>query len=363
MSTFVRSRRALLASAVTSCIPSFGSPSVPDTQALVCIFLLGGNDSNNMIVPMEPGAWHSYARGRGGLALNRHSLLPVRSDRQNGIFGFHPSMPGIASLYRHGHLAVIANAGRPQRTPSSPLSHTASGNARFLPPGMLAVPWLERTQVFGFGGVTLSPANRIAVAGPSLDNPALTSIVASASLHTPFPRTVIGQQLLRAARILKRTTRLGVARPVITCSMSGWDTHGNALLRQQRLLADLSAAMAAFYRATEEMGIADHVVTYTSSEFNRRLAPNSSGGAEHAWGGHELVMGASVRGGEIYGRFPSLALGGPDDAADNGTWIPSVSSADVDAELARWWGLELGDIPKSDRDFNCFRKSTLGFLS
>jgi uncharacterized protein (DUF1501 family) len=93
--------------------------------------------------------------------------------------------------------------------------------------------------------------------------------------------------------------------------------------------------------------MAESVTVYTDTEFNRTLTPNKTGGTGHAWGGHHLVMGGSTLGGRIYGQFPSLEVGGPDDASGNGTWTPSTSSAQYAATLASWYGKsDLADVPE-----------------
>jgi uncharacterized protein (DUF1501 family) len=80
-----------------------------DYKALVCIFLFGGNDGHNTIVPLDQQQYDAYAAARGSLTLARNTLLPV-SDAQ-GEFGFHPLMPQTADLYRNGRAAVVANVG------------------------------------------------------------------------------------------------------------------------------------------------------------------------------------------------------------------------------------------------------------
>ena len=83
-----------------------------DYRALVCIFMFGGNDGNNLIVPRDPADHSRYAGPRGRLALNRDQLLAVRPTNVQGReFGFHPSMAGIQGLFNQGKAAVIANVG------------------------------------------------------------------------------------------------------------------------------------------------------------------------------------------------------------------------------------------------------------
>ena len=62
------------------------------------------------------------------------------------------------------------------------------------------------------------------------------------------------------------------------------------------------------------------------SDFSRAMQPNSNTGSDHGWGGHLMVMGGAVNGGQIYGTYPTLALGGPNDSGANGRWLPTTAS-------------------------------------
>lgn len=82
-------------------------------KALVCIFLNGGNDGNNMIVPLDQTSFNQYnsVRSGAGLALAQGSLLAVNPPSQGRQFGFHPNMPEMQSLFNQGRLAVVCNTG------------------------------------------------------------------------------------------------------------------------------------------------------------------------------------------------------------------------------------------------------------
>ena len=83
-----------------------------DYRALVCVFMFGGNDANNMIVPRDPADHTRYAGPRGPLAIGRDQLLSVKPTNVQGReFGFHPSMTGIQTLFNAGKAAVMANVG------------------------------------------------------------------------------------------------------------------------------------------------------------------------------------------------------------------------------------------------------------
>jgi uncharacterized protein (DUF1501 family) len=81
-----------------------------DYKALVCIFLEGGNDGWNTIVPLDQAAFNTYTSNRGALALAQSSLLPITVPGV-GNFGLHPSLTGLRDLWNQGKLAVVCNAG------------------------------------------------------------------------------------------------------------------------------------------------------------------------------------------------------------------------------------------------------------
>jgi uncharacterized protein (DUF1501 family) len=83
-----------------------------DYKALICLFLFGGNDANNVIVPHDTNGYASYAAARGVLAIPQASLLPLTLQNGDGRdFGFHPNMPEMQALFNQGKLGVVANVG------------------------------------------------------------------------------------------------------------------------------------------------------------------------------------------------------------------------------------------------------------
>ena len=88
-----------------------GSRQMTDYKALVCIFLGGGNDSSNMLIPRGTG-YGEYARQRTILAVPQENLLPIAPNTGDGReYGFHPSLTGLQNLFNTGKLAVLANVG------------------------------------------------------------------------------------------------------------------------------------------------------------------------------------------------------------------------------------------------------------
>ena len=82
-----------------------------DYKALVCIFLYGGNDANNTIVPLDTAGYANYAQTRSYLALPQAQLLPLAVASGAPQYGLHPALPGLQSLWASGNLAIVANVG------------------------------------------------------------------------------------------------------------------------------------------------------------------------------------------------------------------------------------------------------------
>lgn len=193
-------------------------------------------------------------------------------------------------------------------------------------------------------------------------------------LTTVFPNTSLGRQLLQVARLIKASTDptagINMKRQIFFCQIGGFDTHSGQIGGQNNLLTQVSAAMKAFYDATVELGVATKVTTFTLSDFSRTLQPAGSGaavGSDHAWGNHHLVMGGAVIGNRLYGTYPTLTLGGPDDTDSGsnprGRWIPTTSVEQYAATLATWYGLAQVDLPAVFPLIGRFATPTLPFMT
>jgi uncharacterized protein (DUF1501 family) len=108
---FIRQCVALSAAGAASQLDRFGSltahaQGASDYKALVCLFLSGGNDSNNLIVPID-SRYTSYAAMRGEVALSAASLLPAGGSG----YGFHPALTNIRRLYTENAASPVFNVG------------------------------------------------------------------------------------------------------------------------------------------------------------------------------------------------------------------------------------------------------------
>jgi uncharacterized protein (DUF1501 family) len=124
----------------------------------------------------------------------------------------------------------------------------------------------------------------------------------------------------------------------------------------------LSPALQAFYAATQELGVAQNVTTFTESDFSRTFQPTTTDGSDHAWGGHHMVLGGAVQGGQIFGQFPAFELGGPNDTDTRGRWIPTTSVDQYGATLCNWFGLPASALATVFPNLANFSTSNLGFL-
>ncbi len=408
-----------------------------DYRALVCLFLYGGNDGNNTVIPYDDYASYQAVRATA-LNIPKASILKIDAPSQGAAFGLHPALTDLQTLYEAGKLAVVANVGtlsgpltraeflagspRPDSlfshsdqqaewqssivTAQDPLSQTgwggrtadavASLNVVNFPmvvsvsgipiftTGVTSRPLVPGSTLQGFpagsavatarlaalrklltldGGETLVSAAS-AITSSAIDNTALLAAAQAkgAALKTTFPGTSIGRQLQQIAGVLAARTDLNINRQIFFASLGGFDTHTNEISTQQTLFTQLNAAVKAFWDATGELGVADSVTTFTLSDFGRTFLPASGGGSDHAWGSHHFVLGGSVKGGDFYGTFPSLALKGPDDASNEGRWIPTTSVDEYGATLAQWFGLDAQALPSVFPNIGRFARTHLGFL-
>ena len=447
---------ALGAAAFTAGVDRFGLINAfaqgTDYRALVCVFLAGGNDGNNTIVPTTTTEYAQYASARSasGLALASDTLLPIAPPSGGGTFGLHPALSGLHELWNSQRLAIVSNVGplvfpltreqyragvtRPyqlfshsdqiaqwQSAIADRVSPTGWGGrtADTFAPHSTGFPMVTAISggLFTRGATTsplsISPAptalNQLLVLNGfgstadevarrnsmsflrSLDtNHALIAATsattqqaldigqllnANPTLTTTFPNTVLGNQLLQVAKVIKfntTTPALNLNRQIFFVQLGGFDTHQNQVNTQNALLTQLSAAVRAFYDATVELGVAQQVTTFTLSDFGRTFDPAGSGavvGSDHAWGNHHFVVGGAVRGGDFYGEigpggtvFPVLQLGGPSDTDSRGRWIPTASVEQYAATLASWYGVAAADLPLVFPNIGRFVSTNLGFM-
>jgi uncharacterized protein (DUF1501 family) len=213
-------------------------------------------------------------------------------------------------------------------------------------------------------GLTLVQADNTITSNAYAYAKTLTAATLSVTpLTTVFPaNNGLAAQLKQIAQIIQVRAALGVSRQIFFCGIGNFDTHSDQLALQNALLAGISPALAAFYNATVEMGVQSSVTTFTMSDFSRTFQPNSNTGSDHAWGSHHIVLGGAVKGGTMYGTWPTLALNGPDDSGTNGRWVPSTGSVQYAATLASWFGVSTAQMPTIFPNIENFTTANLGFV-
>jgi uncharacterized protein (DUF1501 family) len=185
--------------------------------------------------------------------------------------------------------------------------------------------------------------NRVMSRSIAADGVLTAALAATPSLATGFPAgNALGDQLKMVARMIGSAQALGAKRQVFFVSMGGFDNHDGLLNVHPGLLAKVGEALAAFYAATVELGVADHVTAFTASDFGRTLAGNNDG-SDHGWGSMHFVLGGAVRGQRFYGTPPVVANSGPDDVGQ-GRLLPSSSVDQYAATLGRWFGASDTDL-------------------
>jgi uncharacterized protein (DUF1501 family) len=168
------------------------------------------------------------------------------------------------------------------------------------------------------------------------------AIESAPSLATPFSAAPLSQSLRMIAETIAVRETLGMRRQTFFVLVGGWDHHDEVLATQAPMLAGVSAALSEFDAALGELAIRDEVTTFTISDFGRTLSSNGRG-SDHGWGGNQLVMGGAVAGGDFYGTPPPLFPGNDLDTG-RGRLIPTLSTDEVFAELAMWFGVAPGDL-------------------
>ena len=94
--------------------PAWAQSAPTDYKALVCIFLFGGNDGNNVVIGADTAGYTEYSAVRGaasGINIAQSELLTIQPKNTSRVFGLHPSLAKVHPLFASGQLAVLANVG------------------------------------------------------------------------------------------------------------------------------------------------------------------------------------------------------------------------------------------------------------
>ncbi len=330
-----------------------------DGNTLVVIFLRGGVDGLNVVVPY---AEDSYYKARPTLAIGRPSDNSVKKEDRaldlNGFFGLHPSLAPLVPLYEDGNLAFVHAIGSMDDSHSHfeamncmerGLASSGSGDpSGWLARHLMTTPNRTAAMRAVAIGDTMPDSLRgasTALALESLDefrlegdadfrqaidklyangNDPLTAagrqtlkaLDAISSLppadRQTYPDTELGRGLRQVSALIKS----GVGVEIACLDKTGWDTHvaqgaGTGILASQ--LRELGEAFAAFAR---DMGSRmDRVTVVAQTEFGRRVHENDGFGTDHGHGSMMMLMGGGIKPG-VHAKWPGLRedqLYGPGD--------------------------------------------------
>jgi uncharacterized protein (DUF1501 family) len=396
-------------------------------KALVCVFLQGGNDHANTLIPADAASYAAYASARGGLALPASSLQATAlsnaglpSGRQLALA---PALAPLKPYFDMGKMAALLNIGpllQPTtldafkrgaaRLPPKLFSHNdqqsvwqsyqqegaqpgwggrmgdlfmsgnglgkgkaaftcvnLSGNAAFLS-GDQVIPYMLNPQgpaplqagdglMYGSAACSelfkklvtqTSSTHAMAQLHAQVMQRAITAqadlsaaLAGVPALSTPFTQgNRLSAQLQMVARMIAARASLGLQRQVFFVTLGGFDLHDNLSTQHPILLGQLADALKSFADATNELGVADRVTTFTASDFGRTLTSNGDG-SDHGWGSHHFALGGAVQGG-FYGQLPDAGLGGPQDISQ-GRLLPTMAVDQLAAALAGWMGVSATD--------------------
>jgi uncharacterized protein (DUF1501 family) len=430
-----------------------------DYKALVCVFMYGGNDYANTIVPYDAANYALYhqiragssGENQAGIAIGRANLAataltPIVSQTltDNLQYALSPQLNALKPLWDQGKLAVQLNVGplvqpttlqqfnSPDRVtnplPPKLFSHNdqqsiwqsngsegstigwggrlgdiALANASNNPNSLLTCISAAGNAVFVAGRDALQyqiSAGSASVPGGAIKINALTGGLANAvnamitrnsahvleneyaavtrrsiefegvvngalgglaNMTTVFPAgNPLASQLKVVARLIAARQTLNMRRQVFFVSLGGFDNHNALMTDHPNLMQRVGDAMAAFYAATVELGVASKVTTFTASDFGRTLASNADG-SDHGWGSHQFVMGGAVNGGRYYGVAPHVSLQ-TDDQVGQGRLLPSTGVDQFAATLARWFGCSTSELPGILPNVTNFSNTNLGFV-
>jgi uncharacterized protein (DUF1501 family) len=182
----------------------------------------------------------------------------------------------------------------------------------------------------------------------------------------------LAQQLQIVARMIEAAgnTSIGAKRQVFFVSLGGFDTHDAQNRNQADLMARLGHAMRYFDTTLGALGARNSVTAFTASDFGRTFTSNGDG-TDHGWGSHHFVMGGAVRGGDLYGAFPTLALKNANnnnfdaspDQLGSGSLLPTTAVDQLGATLAAWFGVSGTAANDVFPNLANFSQRDLGFMT
>jgi uncharacterized protein (DUF1501 family) len=331
-----------------------------NSRNLVVLYLGGGNDSLNTVVPYTDSFYYSR---RPTIAVPGGTVLQIGSDANAKPLGLHPRLAGLGQIFNQGRMAVFLRTGYPNQSRSHFLGtdiwSTAVPNSpqgpgwlgRYLDtlpsPTDPLIAWntnreLPRTLISRTVSVPSIPSpTQYAFSSPNsgaeatrartsatniashvpVDRPHLAFVsgavqaafatldrVATVAQYVPtatYPNTGLGQALRAVAGAIVR----GIGTKVFWVQTGGYDTHAGqgaaGAGAYGNLMGTINDAIFAFYTDMQNQGLLGNTTLLEFSEFARRVGENGTQGTDHGEGGVMMAIGGAVRGG-IYGTAADL---------------------------------------------------------
>jgi len=384
---------------LTAIAAAQGIPS----RRLVVVYLGGGNDALNTLVPYQDGAYYSR---RPSIAIPAGQVLQVGTDAAGRALGLHPRLDGLRSLFNEGRLALVQRTGYPNSSRShfeagdiwgtaNPQAPTGSGwlgryldtlsrpvdalaawnttgdTPRALVSAQTGVPAIANASTYTYaspnrGAAALEEraAAQAMATNPSASRPHLAFVnsanlaaietldrVALATSYAPtiaYPASGFALSLRTVAGAIAR----GIGSKVYWVQTGGYDTHaqqGAGAGSYANLMGTLGDGLAAFYTDIRNQGLANDTTVIVFSEFGRRISENGSGGTDHGAAGLMMVLGGMVRGG-LHGTAASLAPGNPTLENSSGDVHYETDFRSVYARVLDQW-LGVNSVPILNGDF------------
>jgi uncharacterized protein (DUF1501 family) len=373
------------------------------SRRLVVVYLGGGNDALNTLIPYQD---QSYYSRRPTIAIPAGQVLQVGTDAAGKALGLHPRLGGLLNVFNEGRLALVQRAGYQNSSRShfeatdifgtanpSALSgsgwlgryldtlprpvdalaawNTTSDTPRALISGQVGVPAISNANTYTFASpnrgsaATQERATAEAMAAnPSPGRPHLAFVnstsrsametidrAARALAYSPtvtYPNNGFGLALRTVAGAIVA----GIGSKVYWVQTGGYDTHaqqGAAGGGYGDLMGTLGDGLWAFYRDVQNRGLANDTTVVVFSEFGRRVSENGSSGTDHGAAGLMMVLGGSVRGG-LHGTAATLSPGHPTLENNSGDVRYETDFRSVYARLLDTW-LGVNSVPILNGDF------------
>ncbi|MCC6698108.1 MAG: DUF1501 domain-containing protein [Candidatus Hydrogenedentes bacterium] len=359
-------------------------------KTLVVIFLRGGADGLNMVVPIGDDA---YYRARPLVGISATSTVPL-----NSMFALNPRLVPLAPLFHAGDLAIVQCAGSEDQTrshfeaqdamehggtsaggwlgrylryrpngPGGPLASVAIGSA--APESLCGAPAtvvMKSFEDFALGErapAALSALERLyAPESGALGDVARSTLAALGRIaqldersYTPssgakYPEGRLGDGLCHIAQLVKADAGLEAA----CLDVDGWDTHFAAGTLMDPLMDELGQGLAAF--RTDLGSAMKNTTVVVMTEFGRRVYENASLGTDHGRASVMLAIGGGVRGGKVYCDWQGLQ---PDTLEAPGDLPVQNNYRNVLAPVLAWHS----GIAEYSRVFPDYRISPLDLCS